>query len=67
MKAFNLKGGLYRLFPNSHYAYRELAWLNIVQGRNYPNMKVSGKQFLRILGRTLDYTGIDQQTGGSHE
>jgi hypothetical protein len=64
MKAFNLEGGLYRFFPNSRYAYRELVWLNIVQGRHDPGMKVSGELFLRILGRALDYTGIDRQPRG---
>jgi hypothetical protein len=61
MKAFGLSGGLYRFFPNSHYACRELVYLGIIQGRSDPDMKVSGERLLRILGRTLDFTGVDRE------
>jgi hypothetical protein len=60
MKAFDISGGLYRFFPNGHYAYRELVYLGIIQGRSDPDMKVSGERLLQILGRALDYTGFDR-------
>jgi hypothetical protein len=61
MKAFDLSGGLYRFFPTGHYAYRELVYLGIIQGRSDPGMKVPGERLFRILGRALDHTGIDRE------
>jgi hypothetical protein len=61
MKSFGLSGGLYRFFPNGRYACRELVYLDIIQGRSDPHMKVSGERFFRILGRILDYTGLDRE------
>ncbi|MDR1105577.1 MAG: hypothetical protein LBL44_04400 [Treponema sp.] len=61
MKAFNMKSGFwYALFPGPRYAYRELAYRKIIQGRNDPSLTVSGERLLLILGRTLDYTGADR-------
>jgi len=58
MNAFEIKGGLfYSLFRNPRYAYRELIYRKIIQGRSDPAMAVSGERFLRILGRVLDYVG----------
>ncbi|MDR1428650.1 MAG: hypothetical protein LBI85_00035 [Spirochaetaceae bacterium] len=54
VKAFNLKGGLmYRFFPSSRYAYREMTSRGFIEGRAYPDLKVSGELFLRILGNIL--------------
>ncbi|MDR1587159.1 MAG: hypothetical protein LBS57_06875 [Treponema sp.] len=54
MKSFNLKGGLlYRIFPGGRYAYREMTSRGFIEGRSWPNLKVSGEQFLRILGKVL--------------
>jgi hypothetical protein len=61
MKSFGLKGGLmYRLFPNPRYASRELVHLRIIQGRTDPGGRLSGGQFLHILGNTLTFTGEDE-------
>ncbi|MDR1596824.1 MAG: hypothetical protein LBR99_03865 [Treponema sp.] len=61
MKAFNMKSGFwYALFPGPRYAYRELTYRKILQGRNDPSLTVSGERLLLILGRTLDYTGADR-------
>jgi hypothetical protein len=61
MKAFNMKSGFcYALFPGPRYAYRELAYRKIVQGRNDPSLSVSGERLLLILGRVLDHTGADR-------
>jgi hypothetical protein len=58
MKAFNLKGGLmYRLFPGVRYAYREITRQGFLEGRAYPNFKVSGGQFLLVLGTFLSRSG----------
>jgi hypothetical protein len=56
MGAFGLKGGLlYALFPGKRYAYRELVYRRLIQGRNDPALTLSGERLLRILGRALDY------------
>jgi uncharacterized protein YceK len=61
MKSFGIKGGLmYRLFPNPRYACRELVRLQIVQGRIDPGARLSGVQFLHILGNTLTFVGEDE-------
>ena len=58
MNVFELKGGImYTLFRNPRYAYREMIYHRLIQGRSYSNMEVSGTIFLQILGRTLNYTG----------
>ena len=55
---FEIKGGLvYKLFPNPRYAYREMIYRRLIQGRSYWNMELDGPRFLQILGRTLNYTG----------
>jgi hypothetical protein len=54
MNSFGIKGGmLYSIFKNPHYAYRELMYNNIIQGRADPSMNVSGEQLLFITGRAL--------------
>ena len=54
MRAFDLKGGIfYTLTKSPHYAYRELVFLNIIQGRTDPHMLISGQDFLLIVSRVL--------------
>jgi hypothetical protein len=54
MNSFGFKGGmLYSITKHPLYAYRELKYNNILQGRIYPEMKVSGEQLLFFTGRTL--------------
>ena len=56
MKAFELKGGaMYSLFKNPRYAYREMRYRKLIQGKADPAMKVSGQRLLQIIGRTLSY------------
>ena len=58
MNAFEIRGGLmYRLFSNHRYAFRELIYLKLIEGRAYPQMTVSGSRLLQIITRTLVYTG----------
>ena len=67
MNAFELKGGLmYRLFRNPRYAYREMIYHRLIQGKADPAMTVSGQRLLHILGRTLTFTGEEEwfETGG---
>jgi len=55
MNAFGITGGvMYTLVPSPRYAARELAFRDVVQGRAYPRMDVSGERALRIIGRVLD-------------
>ncbi|MCL2441200.1 MAG: hypothetical protein FWD14_05630 [Treponema sp.] len=54
MGSFDIKGGImYSFFRNSHYAYRELAYLNIIQSRSDPMMLVSGENLLLYINRIL--------------
>ena len=54
MRAFELKGGFfYTIAKNPHYAYRELVYKEVIQGRTDPGMTVSGPDFLFIIGRIL--------------
>jgi hypothetical protein len=56
MRSFDLKGGiLYTLFPGPRYACREMAALQFIQGKTDPGARLSGAEFLQILGRVLTY------------
>ena len=59
MKVFNIKGGLmYRIAPCPHYAYRDLRYLAVIQGKNAPDAPMTGAAMLQILSR------IDAVQGG---
>jgi len=69
MKAFDIKGGLlYTLIGNPRYAYREMVYRKLIQGRADPAMIVSGPRLLQITGRTLslseDIKGGAEPEGG---
>jgi len=54
MRSFGIKGGLfYTLFKNPHYAYRELVYRDIIQGKTDPQMPVSGDLLLFMVNRVL--------------
>jgi len=54
MRSFDIKGGLfYTLFKSPRYAYRELAFLNVIQGRHDPKMIVTGERLLFYISRIL--------------
>ena len=54
MKAFEIKGGaFYSVFQNAHYAYRELEYRNVIEGKTIPAMAVSGEQMIFIINRVL--------------
>jgi outer membrane protein OmpA-like peptidoglycan-associated protein len=54
MRAFDIKGGLlYSLFKNPHYAYREMVYQDMIQGRSDPRMAVSGEQLMFLVNRIL--------------
>ena len=55
MKAFEIKGGaFFSVFQNAHYAYRELEYRNVIEGKTIPAMAVSGEMMLFIVGRVLE-------------
>jgi len=59
MRAFGLKGGImYRFFPGPRYAYRELASLQVIQGKSDPSDPVDGATAVRMLGRVFDVLGV---------
>ncbi|WP_245535013.1 hypothetical protein [Leadbettera azotonutricia] len=65
MKAFGIKGGLmYTLFPGPRYAYRQLLYRKLIQGRVDPGMKVGGDYFLYVVGRVLDFLGETGEANG---
>ena len=54
MQSHNIDGGfMYTLTKSGRYAYRELVYLNIIQGRTDPQMAVSGDLLLFVLTRVL--------------
>ena len=54
MRAFDIKGGImYSIAKSPHFAYRELVYREIIQGKTDPGMAVSGDDFLFILSRVL--------------
>ena len=54
MNAFNMKGGImYSITKSPHYAYRELVYRSVIQGKTYPSMDVSGDLMLFITSRIL--------------
>jgi len=51
---FDLPEGMwYRLLSGPRYAARDLAHAEIIQGRAYPAMPLSGRRAVHILGRAL--------------
>ena len=58
MSAFQLQGGvLYTLAPGPRYAYREMVYRRLIQGRADPDMSVSGQRLLHIIDRTMSHSG----------
>ena len=56
LESFDIKGGImYTLTKSPHYAYRELTYMNIIQGRTVGSMPVSGELLLFITGRLLTW------------
>ena len=54
MESFGFKGGMfYSIAKNPHYAYRELVYQEVLQGRIDPKMAVSGEYLLFVIGRAL--------------
>jgi len=54
MQSFNTRGGImYSITKSPRYAYRELAYLNVIQNRSDPSMLVSGEQLLYYISRIL--------------
>jgi len=57
MRSFEIRGGLfYSVFKSPHYAYRELVYKDIIQGRTDPEMAVSGETLLFLVNRVLSLT-----------
>ena len=65
MGAFDLKGGfLYSFIKNPHYAYRELVYRSVIQGRADPQMAVTGYQLIFMTNRIL---AIQEEEAGSSQ
>ena len=61
MKAFNIKGGMmYRIYPCPRYAYRDLRYLAIIQGKNNPEALITGASMLQIFSRIDTVQGGEQ-------
>jgi len=55
LNAFDIEGGvMYSITKSPHYAFRELQYRNIIQGRADRYMKVSGAELVFITGRVLE-------------
>lgn len=56
MQAFDLpKGLMYRLFPGSRYATREVAYQGFIRGSEMPGRTISGREVINILRRVMDW------------
>ena len=54
MQAFNIKGGpMYSITKNAHYAYREMVYQNLIQGRSDPGMAVTGELLIFMVNQAL--------------
>jgi hypothetical protein len=61
MQSHNMKGGfMYTLTKSGRYAYRELVYLNIIQGRTHPQMAVSGDLLLFVLTSLISFQEDEQ-------
>jgi len=61
MKAFNIKGGMmYRIYPCPRYAYRDLQYLAVIQGKTDPDAPITGTEMLQMLGRIEPWQGGEQ-------
>ena len=62
MESFNLKGGImYSIFTNPHFAYRELVYRRIIQGRSDPTMVVSGEELLFLTSKFLSIREMEEE------
>jgi hypothetical protein len=60
MNACGIKGGIgYSLTHSPRYAYRELRYRKIIQGRADPSMTVSGTRLLQIIDRAIVYSAVN--------
>ena len=60
MGSFGIKGGVfYSMAKNPHYAYRELVYKEIIQGRTDPQMTIAGDYLLFLIGKSLEFTEGD--------
>jgi hypothetical protein len=58
LKAFSLNGGvMYALLPGPRYAYRTLSYYKLLTDEADPGLRVTGVNFLQILGQVLSYVG----------
>jgi hypothetical protein len=61
MRSFGLRGGfMYSIFHSAHFAYRELSYRKIIQGRLDPSVGISGDRLLQIISRTLNQIGEEK-------
>jgi len=62
MKSFNVKGGaLYSIAKSPHYAYRELVYKGVIQGKADPKMIVSGDKYLFMINRLLAFRDAEKE------
>jgi len=61
-RSFGTKGGImYSLTKSRRYAYRELVYQNVIQGRSDPAMTVSGEELLFLIGRMLSMREAEEK------
>jgi len=60
MRSFGIKGGIfYSIFKSPHYAYRELVYRGIIQGRVSPKTAVSGDMLIFGTNQTIMFQEED--------
>ncbi|MCL2443490.1 MAG: hypothetical protein FWD13_08530 [Treponema sp.] len=64
--SFDVRGSLlYSITKNSRYAYRQLRYMNIIQGRVVSSMPVSGERLVFYVNMLLDLQYSFQQRQGN--
>ena len=62
MQSFDHRGGImYSMFRTPRYAYRELVHKNIIMGRTWPSMTVSGETLIYMISRFLAIRETEEQ------
>ncbi|MGP1594539.1 MAG: hypothetical protein ACTTH8_04750 [Treponema sp.] len=61
MRALNIRGGInYSIMPNPRYAYRELCYYAVIQGKLDPDAAVTGAAAVQMIGRVYGLKGGKQ-------
>jgi outer membrane protein OmpA-like peptidoglycan-associated protein len=68
MRSFDIKGGvMYTITKSPHYAYRELIYKNIIQGKADPAMNVPGERLIFATSRVFTMKDDEAELAAAQE